>query len=284
MTDHPEKVGALYFVATPIGNLEDMTPRAVRTLAEADLVAAEDTRRTRQLLTHFGLSKPLISYYRHNEGYREAELLEQLKQGKKVALVSDAGMPGISDPGSKLVLTAIKEEIPIIPIPGATALITALVASGQATDRFVFEGFLPRTGKLRKERLAELAKETRTMVFYESPHHLVETLRDLSKFLEGSREVTVARELTKVYEEFWRGTLKGAEVEFSSRQLKGEFTLVVAGGSIIKEKPRTEDLLARIEEAVKEGSAPSEAIRETAREAGVSRRELYKAYQDRGKK
>lgn len=272
--------GALYLVATPIGNLADMSARAIRILGEVDLVAAEDTRRTRQLLTHFGLAKPLVSYYRENEERRQGEILDQIKEGKKVALVSDAGMPGISDPGNKLVSAAIQAGIPVIPIPGPTALIAALAASGQGTERFVFEGFLPRSGKPRRERLAALATEERTIVLYEAPHRLPETLKDLLRLLGGERQVTVARELTKIHEEFWRGTLQEAVAEFTARELKGEFTLVVAGGSFAKVELSPEELLDRVEELIQDGKSPSEAIRAVAERAGISRRELYTAYQN----
>lgn len=270
--------GILCLVGTPIGNMEDITARALRILGEADLIAAEDTRHTRQLLTRFGLTKPLISYFEHNQNQREEELLEHLRNGKCIALVSDAGMPGISDPGTRLVEAAIREGIPVIPIPGPSAVITALCASGQPTERFVFEGFLPRTGKIRQERLRALAGEERTIVLYESPHRLVDTLGQLKKALGNERSITIARELTKVYEEFWRGSLEEAEDCFAQRSVKGELTLVIHGAPLEEETIKIEDLLGGVEEAVEDGLPASEAIRRIAKSTGVSRRELYQAY------
>lgn len=273
--------GSLYLVGTPIGNLEDISPRALRILGEADLIAAEDTRHTRQLLSRFGLSKPLMSYFQHNQTGREGEILALLREGKTVALVSDAGMPGISDPGTQLVEAAVREGITVIPIPGPSAVVTALSASGQPTERFVFEGFLPRTGKIRKERLQALAKEERTIVLYESPHRLTDTLRDLKDVLGNGRPITIARELTKVYEEFWRGSLEEAENCFLQRTVKGELTLVIRGAVLEEATVSTKDLLKKVEEVVQEGIPASEAIRRVAKSAGISRRDLYQAYLSR---
>lgn len=282
-TAQPE-CGTLYLVGTPIGNLEDLSPRALRILGESDFIAAEDTRRTRQLLTRFGLAKPLISYFQHNQTGREDELIAILKDGKTIALVSDAGMPGISDPGTQLVEAAVRHGIAIIPIPGPSAVTTALSASGQPTERFVFEGFLPRSGKPRQERLDALAKEERTIILYEAPHRLVETLGDLKQVLGEERPITIARELTKVYEEFWRGSIKEAEATFLERTVKGELTLVIRGG-VQEEKPvEMEDLVKRVVDSVSQGQPASEAIRRIAAEARVSRRELYQAYLEQEEK
>ena len=193
-------IGKLYLVATPIGNLEDITLRALRILKEVDLIAAEDTRQTLKLLNHYDIKKPLISNHRHNEENREDILIEKLKEGKKIAVVSDAGTPGISDPGEVIAKKAIEEGIEVIPIPGACAAISALIASGLDTKEFVFYGFLPLNKKLRKEKLEEIESETKTAIIYEAPHKLKETLKDLSEFL-GDREVVLAREITKIHED-----------------------------------------------------------------------------------
>ncbi|MEL7409194.1 MAG: 16S rRNA (cytidine(1402)-2'-O)-methyltransferase, partial [Cyanobacteria bacterium J06558_2] len=198
--------GVLYLVGTPIGNLEDITLRAIRILKEADLIAAEDTRRTGKLLQHLQINTPQISYHEHNHQSRVAELITRLKGGEDIALVTDAGMPSISDPGVELVIEAIANQITVIPLPGGTAAISALAASGLPTARFVFEGFLPYKDSDRQARLELLRSETRTIIFYEAPHRLVKTLEDLAMELGKERQVTLARELTKIHEEFWRGT------------------------------------------------------------------------------
>ncbi|HEX2954548.1 MAG TPA: 16S rRNA (cytidine(1402)-2'-O)-methyltransferase [Bacillota bacterium] len=274
--------GELYLVATPIGNLEDMTARAIHVLSQADLVAAEDTRRTRQLLNHFGISKPLVSYFQHNQLQREELLLGALLEGKKIALVSDAGMPGISDPGTPLVQAAVAKGIRVLPIPGASASISALAASGLPTDRFVFEGFLPRAGKERKGRLQVLAAEERTVILYEAPHRLRETLKDLQMTLGNDRRIAVARELTKVYEEFWRGNLEEAVAEFDRREPRGEFSLVIEGRQPEKlAQIDWPELLSEVEASVSGGDSPSDAIRNVAKRYDISRRQLYEAYQEK---
>lgn len=270
-------------MATPIGNLEDMTSRAVRILGEVDLIAAEDTRHTRHLLNHFGISKPLVSYFQHNQVAREDELLAALGRGEDIALVSDAGMPGISDPGTELARAAIREGIQVIPIPGPTALIAGLSASGMPTERFVFEGFLPRSGKERKNRLKIVAAEERTVVLYEAPHRIRETLSDLRQTLGEDRRITVARELTKIYEEFWRGTIGEADEEFRRREPKGEFALIIEGCTTkAVEAPSWSELVGMVEDRIREDIPASEAIRQIAKDFEVSRRLLYEAYQ--GKK
>jgi 16S rRNA (cytidine1402-2'-O)-methyltransferase len=219
--------GTLYLVATPIGNLEDITHRAIKILGGVDLIAAEDTRKTIILLNHYNIKKDLISYHAFNEAKRTPELIDKLKGGQSIAIVSDAGTPGISDPAYRLVKAAIEEKINIIPIPGATAFVCAVTASGLPTDSFVFEGFLPHK-KGRKTKLGELSKETRTIILYESPHRLLKTLNELLSSL-GERKIVVARELTKMYEEIYRGTIPEAINHFSAKPIKGEFVLIISG-------------------------------------------------------
>ncbi|HHM24065.1 MAG TPA: 16S rRNA (cytidine(1402)-2'-O)-methyltransferase [Bacteroidetes bacterium] len=219
--------GILYIVSTPIGNLGDITYRAVEVLSQVDLVAAEDTRTSRVLLNHYNIHTPVTSFHAHNQVDKTPGLLQQLRQGKNIAVISDAGTPGISDPAYYLVTRAVEEEIPVVPVPGAAAFLAALVVSGLPTNRFVFEGFLPAK-KGRKKRLAQLAEEERTIVLYESPHRLVKTLKELLETL-GNRRIAVARELTKYYEEVFRADLQTALQEFQSRKVRGEFVLVVEG-------------------------------------------------------
>jgi len=220
--------GTLYIVATPIGNLEDITLRALRVLKEVDLIAAEDTRHTQILLHHFGIRTPLTSYHEHNERTKARQLVERLRQGESIALVSDAGTPTISDPGFRVIVEAIEAEIPIVPLPGASALTAVLSASGLPTDQFVFEGFLPAKQKERRERLQALRAETRTLVFYEAPHRLKEMLNDMHAIL-GERQIVVAREVSKAYEEFLRGRLSDIARQIAERAIKGELTVIVRG-------------------------------------------------------
>ncbi|MBE0598163.1 MAG: 16S rRNA (cytidine(1402)-2'-O)-methyltransferase, partial [Desulfuromonadales bacterium] len=220
--------GTLYLVATPIGNLEDITLRALRLLKEVDLVAAEDTRHSRKLFAHFGITTPLTSYFAHNEREKGEKLLATLREGKAVALISDAGTPAISDPGYLLVRRCREEGIAVTPIPGPSALIAALAASGLPTERFAFEGFLPPRSKPRREALLALAGETRTLLFYEAPHRLAATLADIGTEMGTEREVVVARELTKLHEEFFRGTAAEAARHFGQARVRGEIVLLVA--------------------------------------------------------
>jgi 16S rRNA (cytidine1402-2'-O)-methyltransferase len=220
--------GTLYIVSTPIGNFEDITLRALRILREVDLIAAEDTRRTGLLLKHFGIHAPLTSYFEGNELRKREIILEKLKQGKNVALVSDAGTPGISDPGFRLIQLAIANKLPIVPIPGPSALITALSVSGLPTDAFFFKGFLPHKSKKRRDLLKELEEIKETIIFYESPHRIFETLRDILEIL-GDREIVLTRELTKVYEEILRGKVSDILNQVEDRRFKGEITLVLSG-------------------------------------------------------
>jgi len=220
--------GTLYIVSTPIGNREDITLRALRILKEVDLIAAEDTRHTGLLLRHFGIQTPLTSYFEGNELRKKEFIISKLTQGERVALVSDAGTPGISDPGFRLIRTAIEHEIPIIPVPGASAVIAALSVSGLPTDAFVFRGFLPHKTKRRRDLLVELADVRETLIFYESPHRISETLRDIYEVL-GNRKIVLTRELTKIYEEVLRGKVSEIQIQIGERKLKGEITLVISG-------------------------------------------------------
>lgn len=273
--------GILYLCATPIGNLEDITLRVLRVLREADLVAAEDTRRTRRLLNHYGIHTPITSYHEHNRRRQGEYLLEQLARGKNVALVSDAGTPGISDPGEDLVRWALERGIPVVPLPGPSALLAALVISGLPSGRFVFEGFLPARGNERKQRLAGLAMETRTVVLYEAPHRLLKTLDDLAEKL-GERRACAARELTKLHEEARRDTLSGLKVYFTSQPPRGEFVLVIEGAPEGGSREATEPWAGLPPEkqvrmlAEEEGLAINEAIKKVARQRNIPRRELYK--------
>jgi 16S rRNA (cytidine1402-2'-O)-methyltransferase len=223
-----ETKGTLYIVSTPIGNMEDITLRALRILKEVDLIAAEDTRRTGLLLKHFGIQAPLTSYFEGNELKKREFILAKLKEGKNVALVSDAGTPGISDPGFRLIQLAIENQISIVPIPGPSAVITALSVSGLPTDAFLFQGFLPHKSKKRRDLLKELEEVRETLIFYESPHRFSETLKDILEIL-GDREIVLTRELTKVYEEIMRGKVSQIQNMIGERKLKGEITLVVEG-------------------------------------------------------
>jgi 16S rRNA (cytidine1402-2'-O)-methyltransferase len=220
--------GILYIVSTPIGNREDITLRALRTLKEVDLIAAEDTRHTGLLLRHFGIQTPLTSYFEGNELKKRDFILSRLKQGVRVALVSDAGTPGISDPGFRLVQMAIENQIPIVPIPGPSAGTTALSISGLPTDAFLFKGFLPHKSKKRRGMLEQLGEVRETIIFYESPHRIIETLKDISDIL-GDREMVLARELTKIYEEVLRGRVSEIQNQITGRKIKGEITLVISG-------------------------------------------------------
>jgi 16S rRNA (cytidine1402-2'-O)-methyltransferase len=269
------KPGTLYVVGTPIGNLEDITLRAVRILQTVDLIAAEDTRHTGKLLQHLQVKTPQVSYHEHNQISRIPELLAQLANGKAIALVSDAGMPGISDPGYELIKACIEAGREVVPIPGVSAVITALSAAGLPTDKFVFEGFLPAKSKQRQEYLASLPGETRTLVFYESPHRLRDTLQDLGQILGDNRQIVIARELTKLYEEFWRGTITEAIALYTQREPQGEYTLVVAGSPPSQIQFTDAELKAELLQMMKQGITRSQASRQLAHKTSVSRRYLY---------
>ena len=269
--------GTLYLVPTPIGNLGDLSPRAVETLSEADFIAAEDTRVTVKLLNHLGLKKPMVSYYRHNVEASGAAILNRLQAGENCALVTDAGTPAISDPGEHLVALCAEAGIPVVPIPGPCALVTALAASGLPTGRFAFEGFLPMNKKNRRARLQALAGEERTLIFYEAPHKLNATLSDLRDTFGGDRPVALCRELTKLHEEILRTTLSGAEAHFRAHSPRGEFVLVVAGGQPREPETLTlEEGLVRVERLREgEGLRLKEAVRRVSQETGLPKNELY---------
>jgi 16S rRNA (cytidine1402-2'-O)-methyltransferase len=268
--------GILYLIATPIGNLEDITLRAIRILQTADLIAAEDTRHTAKLLQRYQITTPVISYHQHSNPARLKEILTALKQGKAIALVTDAGMPAIADPGYELVKASIEAGIEIVPIPGANAALTALVASGLKAERFVFEGFLPTKKKLRSDRLNSFQREPRTLVFYEAPHRLEKTLADLGEILGFQRQIVLGRELTKLYEEFWRGTIGEAIAYYREHQPKGEYTIVVAGST---ENSQLElsaaEIKAELRKLLQQGMTKTEASRHLAQYTSWSRREIY---------
>ncbi|MHC5743722.1 MAG: 16S rRNA (cytidine(1402)-2'-O)-methyltransferase [Nostoc sp.] len=269
------KPGTLYVVGTPIGNLEDITFRAVRILQTVDIIAAEDTRHTGKLLQHFQVKTPQVSYHEHNRTSRIPELLEHLINNKAIALVSDAGMPGISDPGYELVKACIEAGIPVVPIPGASAAITALSAAGLPTDRFVFEGFLPAKTQQRQEHLESLQTESRTLIFYESPHRLRDTLQDLALVWGNDRQIVLGRELTKLYEEFWRGTIAEAIAYYTQREPQGEYTLVVAGIPASQPQLTEEELKAELKQLISQGISRSQASRQLAKFTSIPRRQLY---------
>lgn len=268
------KPGTLYLVGTPIGNLEDMTFRAVRMLQNVDLIAAEDTRHTGKLLHHFQISTPQISYHDHNRHSRTQELVERLQQGKAIALVTDAGTPGISDPGYELTKACAEAGIPVVPIPGASAAITALIASGLPCDRFVFEGFLPAKSQARRAYLEGLKTESRTLIFYEAPHRLRQTLPDLL-ILGEERQIVLARELTKLHEEIWRGTIEEAVEHYRDREPQGEFTIVIAGAELSQPVLSEDAIKAELQALLKQGLSRSEASRQLAQQTSLPRRQIY---------
>jgi 16S rRNA (cytidine1402-2'-O)-methyltransferase len=269
------KPGTLYIVGTPIGNLEDITFRAVRILQTVDLIAAEDTRHTGRLLQHFQIKTPQMSYHEHNQNSRIPELLEHLTHGKAIALVSDAGMPGISDPGYELVKACVDAGITVVPIPGASAAITALSAAGLPTDRFVFEGFLSAKSQQRREHLESLQTEPRTLIFYESPHRLRETLQDLAEVWGSDRQIVLARELTKLYEEFWRGTIAEAIAHYSQREPQGEYTLLLAGNPPGESQLTEDELKSELQQLMSQGISRSQASRQLTKFTSLNRRQVY---------
>lgn len=268
-------VAALYLVGTPIGNLQDMTLRAIQTLKDVDLIAAEDTRHTGKLLQHFQIETPLISYHHHNRQERLGELLSRLQGGTAIALVTDAGMPGISDPGYELVEACAEAGVTVIPIPGVSACVTAVSVAGIEGDRFCFEGFLPVKGKERQQRLEQLQTEPRLLVFYEAPHRLKQTLEDLQTVLGGDRRVTLGRELTKRFEEIWRGTLQGAIAYYQDHNPKGEYTLVIGGDSSPSRQLSETALKSELQALMNQGHSRSQASRLLAQSTPISRRDLY---------
>jgi 16S rRNA (cytidine1402-2'-O)-methyltransferase len=265
--------GVLYIVPTPIGNLEDITLRALRVLKEADLIAAEDTRHTLNLLNHYGIKTPLTSYHEHNERTKAQSLVERLLGGENIALVSDAGTPAISDPGYQLVVDAIHVGIRVIPLPGAAALTAALSAGGLPTDRFAFEGFLPAKKQERRARLQELKNDARTLVFYEAPHRLNESLQDMQQIM-GEREIVVGRELSKVHEEFLRGTLSEVMPRLADREVKGEITIVVHGCTE-ECQVSEENIGTEIRRLINEGMGMKDLSEVLGERHHVSKRQIY---------
>lgn len=278
ITDSNE-YGTLYLCATPIGNLEDMTYRAVRILGEVELIAAEDTRHTRQLLTHFAIHTKLTSYHEHNKFTKGPELIDYLHSGKDLVCVSDAGLPGICDPGSHLAELAIAQGIRVSPLPGANAGLSALICSGLDTMLFTFVGFLPRTAKKQQEKLSQVQDYAGTLIFYEAPHHLKGTLRAIYSVL-GDRKAVLGRELTKKFEEFRRGTLSELLSYYDSETPRGEFVILVAGTSENETKAEPIINASPVElcqKFIAEGMDKKEAMRKTAKTLGISRREVYKS-------
>ena len=270
-------IGKIYLVATPIGNLDDITLRALRILKEVDLIAAEDTRNTLKLLNHFEIKKPLISYHRHNEDVKVDDLIQKVKDGKNIAIVSDAGTPGISDPGEVIVKEAINKNIEVIPIPGACAAINALIASGLNTKEFMFLGFLPINKKLRKEKIKEIEDENKTIIIYEAPHKLKNTLQDLKGIVQD-RKIVLARELTKIHEEFIRGNID--EIIAKSENLKGEMIILIEGAEI-KEKANSLNELTldeHYEYYQSQGMNKKEIIKNIAKDRGVTKNEIYMSF------
>lgn len=266
--------GKLYLVATPIGNLSDITFRAIETLKSVDTILAEDTRKTIKLLNHYEISKPMISFYRHNEGTKTSQVIDLLLEGKNLALVSDAGTPAISDPGEDLVREAIQHEIEIVPIPGAVAFIQGLICSGFDTKRFVFEGFLPMNKGNRKEHLRKLENEERTIIFYEAPHKLKRTLKDLKEFFGGERRIVLSREITKLFEEHLRFTIDEAIEYYESVEVKGEFVLLVEGAET-KEEIVEETIEELMDVYLSQGMSEKEAMKEVAKKKGITKSQVY---------
>lgn len=283
--ENEQSKGILYLVPTPIGNLEDMSYRAIRMLKEADYIAAEDTRNTKKLCHYFEIETPIISYHEHNKEVSGARLIEKLKEGLKIAIVSDAGMPTISDPGYELVVAATREEITVVPLPGANAALTALIASGLPTQPFYFYGFLPRHKKEKRKELNELAKLKSTFILYEAPHRLKETLQLMEECL-GNRRLSLCRELTKKFEEFIRGTIQEAIQWANHDEIRGEFCLIIEGNSqsesiISEEDVWWEELNVKshVNFYIDEKNMNSkDAIKQTAKDRGLNKREVYQIY------
>ncbi len=268
--------GILYICPTPIGNLEDITLRTLRILKEVDLIAAEDTRHTIKLLNHYEIKKPLISYHEHNKVVKGDILIEKLKNGTNIALVTDAGMPGISDPGEDIIRLSIENRIKVIALPGATASITALVLSGLSTDKFVFEGFLPSKKKDRIKELERLKTEERTIILYEGPHRILALLEDMEEVL-GNRQISISREMTKIYEETFRGTVNEALDKFMKEQPKGEFVLIIKGAEITKEGLYENiTIKEHIKYYMEEGCTKKEAIKKVAKLRNIPKNVVYK--------
>ncbi|MFC4075564.1 16S rRNA (cytidine(1402)-2'-O)-methyltransferase [Salinithrix halophila] len=282
-----ETGGLLYIVGTPIGNLEDVSARVHQTLEQADLIACEDTRHTRKLLSHLGLAKPMISYHEHNRFSRMEELTDRMEAGERVALVSDAGMPGLSDPGEELVREAVERGVPVIPVPGPNAALTAVVASGLPAQPFLFVGFLPRHSKERKAELERWRHIPASLLFYEAPHRIRQMLADVQEVL-GDREAAIARELTKKHEEWLRGRVSECLTWFEEEQPRGEMTVVIKGASPETKESQGEEessewwraltIMEHVDWHIHRGSTKKEAIQATARERDLPKREVYNTY------
>ncbi|MFZ7946890.1 16S rRNA (cytidine(1402)-2'-O)-methyltransferase [Neobacillus sp. 19] len=280
--ENEEKKGILYLVPTPIGNLEDMSFRAIRILKEADVIAAEDTRNTKKLCHYFEIETPIVSYHEHNKETSGEKLIQKVKDGLKVALVSDAGMPAISDPGYELVTAAISEKATVVPLPGANAALTSLIASGLPCQPFYFYGFLHRNKKDKRAELEELKKQSATLIFYESPHRLKETLAIMLDVL-GNRNIALCRELTKKYEEFIRGTLEDAIELAHQDEIRGEFCVVVEGTDVVQEEVTSWWQPLSLDEHIQhyisvKSMTSKEAIKQTAKDRGLNKRDVYQAY------
>ena len=274
---------ALYLVATPIGNLEDITLRALRVLKEVDVIACEDTRQTQKLLSHYGIQTRMVSYHEHNEMTKAAELVVDLESGAKIALVTDAGMPGISDPGFRLIALAIRHHVPVVPIPGASAFLAALVASGLPTDSFRFSGFLPAKSGQRRKLFKSVRESPRTQVFYEAPHRVLETLADVVEVLGSERHVVVAREVTKIHEEFLRGRAVEVLEELKGRgDVKGEITLLIAKaeGSELRAARSEVSVGQRVKQIMSDDQVDEKAaLKKVAKERGIGKSEAYREWQ-----
>ena len=273
--------GTLYLCATPIGNLDDMTLRVLKLLETADIIAAEDTRNTLKLLNHFEIKTPMTSYHEHNKAEKGPKLVERLLAGETIALVTDAGMPGISDPGADLVKLCYEAGVPVTVAPGASAAVVALVLSGLDTRRFVFEGFLPMEKKERRAVLSTLEKEHRTMIFYEAPHRLLDTLEELEKIFGSDREMAAIRELTKKFEEVRRGTVAEIKAHFTAQPPKGEIVLVFAGYTLEQQRQAAQEswesvsIEEHMEHYLRQNYSEKDAMKQVAKDRGVSKREIY---------
>lgn len=276
--EEKDNIGTLYVVATPIGNLEDITLRAIRILKEVDLIAAEDTRHTLKLLNHLEISKPLISYHRHNEDTKSDILIQKLQAGQNIALVSDAGTPGICDPGEEVIKKCIELNINVVPIPGACAMINSLICSGIDTKEFIFIGFLPLNKKLRKNKLQEIEKSDKTIIMYEAPHKLETTLKDLKQVLNNERKITLAREITKIHEQFIRGNIDSLISNIEN--IKGEMVIIIEGNADISNENELNNL--SLEEHYKfyesQGLSKKDIIKKIAKDRNVNKNEIYKNF------
>jgi 16S rRNA (cytidine1402-2'-O)-methyltransferase len=281
MASAEDMAPGLYLVATPIGNLEDITLRAIRVLKQADLIACEDTRQTQKLLNHYGIDSPTISYHEHNEAERAAELVERLAQGSRVAMVSDAGMPGISDPGFRLVSMAIERGIPVIPIPGATAFVSAVVASGLPPEVFSFRGFLPPKSSARRRELEQTRNSRQTEIFYEAPHRILAALEDVLAALGPRRRIVVGRELTKIHEEFLRGTAgEVLDIVKGRGEMKGEIVLIIGPADEAENAVPTISIRARVGQLMREEHLDEKAaLKKVAKERGISKSAAYRELQ-----